>query len=283
MLQRVDVGERSLARYGGAAPAETLEQLRTVGTRLRRLRVLHVNATPYGGGVAELLRSTIPLLNDIGLVADWKIIGGDKGFFEVTKSIHNGLQGDRRTLDEEERAEYRAASETNAALLDEQYDVVFVHDPQPAAIPLLRGKGTARWIWRCHIDTSAPNQDTWAFIRSYLEVYDAAVFTLERKGSLLRTRGRGLTGLTSRSLSLDGVAVGTFGRQAAPDDCEQLHADDYEDKLQQRQEAVEVDTLVEAVLGDQPRMRGAVGEVEVQIHEDAAERSQRGGGEQQCA
>jgi trehalose synthase len=180
MLQTVDIGERKLARYEGTAPKETLEQLRAVGARLRGLRILHVNATPYGGGVAELLRSTVPLLNDIGLVADWKIIGGDKDFFEVTKAIHNGLQGANRLLEDEERAAYRAASETNAALLEELYDIVFVHDPQPVAIPFLRGKGNARWIWRCHIDTSAPNPDTWEFIRPYLEVYDAAIFTLER-------------------------------------------------------------------------------------------------------
>ena len=180
MLQRVDVGERSLAKYEGATPADTLEQLHAVGARLRGLRVLHLNATPYGGGVAELLRSTVPLLNDIGLVADWRIIGGDQTFFEVTKAIHNGLQGARATLDDRERAAYLTTSETNAALLEEQYDVVFVHDPQPAAIPSLRGKGTARWVWRCHIDTSAPNSETWAFIHPYLAVYDAAVFTLER-------------------------------------------------------------------------------------------------------
>ena len=178
MLQAVDVGERTLTSYEGVAPQETLESLRAVADGLRGLRVLHLNATPYGGGVAELLRSGIPLLNDLGLVADWKIITGEGRFFDVTKAIHNGLQGAERTLDEDERAAYRATSESNAAQLEEEYDVVFVHDPQPAAIPSLRGKGGARWIWRCHIDTAVPNPDTWAFLRPYLAVYDAAVFTL---------------------------------------------------------------------------------------------------------
>lgn len=180
MLQRVDVGERSLNSYEGVAPAETLEALRTLGSRLRGMRVLHLNATPYGGGVAELLRSSVPLLNDLGVIADWKIISGDQTFFEVTKAIHNGLQGADRDLDEHERATYRATSEANAALLEERYDIVFVHDPQPAAIPSMGGKGGATWIWRCHIDTAAPNPQTWAFLRPYLDVYDAAVFTMER-------------------------------------------------------------------------------------------------------
>ena len=180
MLQSVDVGERSVASYEGVVPPETLIELRGVAKRLRGLRVLHLNATPYGGGVAELLRSSVPLLNDLGLIADWKTISGDQSFFEVTKAIHNSLQGSGRTLDERERTEYRAASEANAALLDERYDVVIAHDPQPAAIPYLGDKRGARWVWRCHIDTSAANPDTWAFIRPYIGVYDAAVFTLER-------------------------------------------------------------------------------------------------------
>lgn len=179
MLQAVDVGERNLASYQGVAPDETLESLRRVAADLRGLRVLHLNATPYGGGVAELLRSGIPLLNDLGLVADWKIISGEGHFFDVTKAIHNGLQGANRTLSEEERLAYRETNETNAALLEEEYDIVFVHDPQPAAIPSLRGTGAAKWVWRCHIDTASPNPDTWAFLRPYLAVYDAAVFTLE--------------------------------------------------------------------------------------------------------
>ena len=179
MLQAVDVGERNLASYEGVAPDETLESLRRVAADLRGLRVLHLNATPYGGGVAELLRSGVPLLNDLGLVADWKIISGEGHFFDVTKAIHNGLQGANRTLSEEERSAYRETNETNAALLEEEYDVVFVHDPQPAAIPSLRGTGAAKWVWRCHIDTASPNPDTWAFLRPYLAVYDAAVFTLE--------------------------------------------------------------------------------------------------------
>ena len=179
MLQPVDVGERALGSYEGVAPAETLGSLRAVAAGLRGLRLLHLNATPYGGGVAELLRSSVPLLNDLGLVADWRIISGEGRFFDVTKAIHNGLQGAARTLSEEERAAYLHTSETNAALLEEEYDLVFVHDPQPAAIPSLRGTRGPRWVWRCHIDTAAPNAETWAFIRPFLSVYDAAVFTLE--------------------------------------------------------------------------------------------------------
>ena len=178
MLLTVDVGERTLDAYRGVAPDVILDGLRELSAELRGLRVLQLNATPYGGGVSELLRSSVPILSDLGLVAEWKVISGDERFFSVTKAIHNGLQGAERGLSESERAIYAATSERNAALLEEVYDVIVVHDPQPAAILPLRGKGNARWIWRCHIDTASPNPEVWAFLRSHLEGYDAAIFTL---------------------------------------------------------------------------------------------------------
>lgn len=179
MLQRVDVGERSLTAYRGIAPEATLAALTDLAQTLREVRVLHVNATPYGGGVSELLRSTVPLLNDLGLVAEWRIISGDDPFFQVTKTIHNGLQGAPRGLTSAERAVYVANAERNAAAFEEEYDVVVVHDPQPVPLPLLRGKGSARWIWRCHIDTSHPNTEIWEFLKPYVAVYDAAIFTMD--------------------------------------------------------------------------------------------------------
>ena len=178
MLQTVDVGERSLDAYRGVAPDAILDRLRKVAAELRGLRILQLNATPYGGGVSELLRSAIPILSDLGLVAEWKVISGDESFFSVTKAIHNGLQGAERGLSESERATYAATSEQNAALLEEVYDVIVVHDPQPAAILSLHGKGESRWIWRCHIDTASPNPEVWAFLRSYLGGYDGAIFTM---------------------------------------------------------------------------------------------------------
>ena len=112
------------------------------------------------------------------MVCDWRIISADDPFFQVTKAIHNGSQGADRTLPQRERAVYLANTQRNAALLEEQYDFVVVHDPQPAGILPAHGKGQARWVWRCHIDTSQPNPEVWAFLRRQLEGYDAAVFTM---------------------------------------------------------------------------------------------------------
>lgn len=178
MLDLVDLGKRSFSAYRGIAPDEQIDETLHLAERLRGARVLHLNATPYGGGVSELLRSGIPLLNDLGLVADWQIIRGDQAFFQVTKRLHNGLQGAPGGLSETDKATYLAHSQLNARNLPTNYDFIFVHDPQPAALPMLAGRQGARWIWRCHIDTARPNPEAWEFLRPFLYAYDAAIFTL---------------------------------------------------------------------------------------------------------
>ena len=179
MLQTVDVGTQSAGWYEASAGAEAVEELRHLAAPLAGARVLHVNATPYGGGVAEILRSQVPLLRDLGIAADWKLITGDEAFFRVTKAIHNGLQGSARDLSAAERETYVAQSIRNARLLEESYDVIVLHDPQPLGLLHFHGNGQARWAWRCHIDTSEPNPHVWGFLRPFLDGYDAAVFTLE--------------------------------------------------------------------------------------------------------
>jgi trehalose synthase len=178
MLQRVAVGHWPLDAYRGVVPESILDELREHAKELRGARVLHVNATPYGGGVSELLRSSVPLLRDLGLEVDWKVIAGGEGFFRATKALHNGLQGARRPLTEEEQAAWIACARENAHSVDGGYDFIVVHDPQPAALAAMHAEGDARWVWRCHIDTSEPNLETWAFLRPYLAEFDAAVFTM---------------------------------------------------------------------------------------------------------
>ncbi len=178
MLQKVAVGRWSLDAYEGIAPGAILEELRAHARSLAGARILHVNATPYGGGVSELLRSSVPLLRDLGLTVDWKVIGGSQDFFHATKALHNALQGSPRSLTDAEQAVYLDCAQENAKTLDGGYDFIVIHDPQPAGLLSAHGKGDARWVWRCHIDTSEPNPDAWRFLAPYLEGFDAAVFTM---------------------------------------------------------------------------------------------------------
>ncbi|NIM49193.1 MAG: glycosyltransferase [Gemmatimonadales bacterium] len=178
MLQAVDVGRNSIDTYQDSAGSDAVEQLRELARPLKGIRVLHVNATPYGGGVAEILRAEIPLLRDLGLEVDWRIITGGEAFFRTTKAMHNGLQGSERDLTDLDRAIYVENAKINAQLQSKEYDLYFVHDPQPMGLLEFHGRGSAKWIWRCHIDTSQPNPDVWDFLRPFLKHYDAAVFTL---------------------------------------------------------------------------------------------------------
>jgi trehalose synthase len=179
MLESVDVGRQSISDYEATARREVIERLRSLAEPLQGARVLHLNATPYGGGVAEILRSEVPLLRDLGVAADWKIITGDTGYFAVTKTMHNALQGAKRSLTDHEKEIYLTYSTRNAHLLEEEYDLIVAHDPQPLAILQFHGRGETRWVWRCHIDTSEPNPELWNYLHPYLDDYDAAVFTME--------------------------------------------------------------------------------------------------------
>jgi trehalose synthase len=178
-LQSVPVEQRALDAYRGIAPDELLDSLQQRARALRGARLLHVNATAHGGGVAELLRGIVPLMRALGIVADWRVISGDHDFFRITKTMHNALQGDPEGLSPQDEETYVRTVERNAALFDGEYDFVFVHDPQPLAFPMFRAEAASRWIWRCHIDTSAPNPQVWKYVRKFLPGYHAAVFTLD--------------------------------------------------------------------------------------------------------
>jgi len=177
MLQPVDVGELSIDMYEEILPFEIIT-LRQVAKDLRGARLLHINATPYGGGVSELLRSLVPLERALGIDAHWQVISGDEHFFRVTKTIHNALQGGAYYLSGTDKETYLAHSAINAKSLTEDFDYIIVHDPQPAALRYLRPDVKARWIWRCHIDTSSPNPEVWGFLAPFIREYDCTVFTL---------------------------------------------------------------------------------------------------------
>jgi trehalose synthase len=177
MLSRVSIRQKSLDRYREFADPAQLEEIERLAASLRGLRVLQLNATAYGGGVAELLLSLVALERGLGLDVEWMTLGGDEQFFTLTKQLHNALQGQPWSVGEAHKAAYVAANQEAAAALG-QFDIIIVHDPQPAAIRKFAGRRGARWVWRCHIDTSAPDGTAWAFLQPYVERYDAAVFTM---------------------------------------------------------------------------------------------------------
>ncbi len=179
MLHKVSLGISNIDKYRMIQPREVIDEVVNLGQELKGLRLCHINSTPFGGGVAELLVSYIPLLRALGIEADWQIIRGDRRFFTITKGLHNSLQGAKFTSARPEswRNLYLSINRANAAQLDPNYDVFIVNDPQPAAMRHYLADNKARWIWRCHVDSSQPDDSVWQFLRPYIQEYDAAVFT----------------------------------------------------------------------------------------------------------
>jgi trehalose synthase len=141
---------------------------------------VHINATAFGGGVAEMLPTLTPLMRDVGLEAEWQVIEGTDEFFNVSKACHNGLQGMDIPFTDEMKAIWQRYNEMNAQKFEGEYDFVVVHDPQPAGLLNYHGQaGGKHWTWRCHIDTSHPNSDYWDFFAPYIVEYEAAIFTMK--------------------------------------------------------------------------------------------------------
>jgi trehalose synthase len=179
MLQLVNVGHKSLGDYATIATRGLMDEIRRLAEPLAGKRIVHVSATAFGGGVAEINYTLIPLMQSAGLDAEWRIIRGADEFFNVTKTIHNGLQGNPQGLDEEQRRIFTRYQELNARELDaDDYDFVVIHDPQPVGlVDYFRGRNT-KWIWRGHIDFSTPNWDVFSFLLPSISRYDAAIFHL---------------------------------------------------------------------------------------------------------
>jgi trehalose synthase len=166
-----------LSRYQPLIGVRATERLLRKARRLSGLKVLHVNSTRQGGGVAEILSSLTPLMNDVGITTEWLVIDGSPAFFAFTKDIHNGLHGEPLELTPESILLHREVAQANGAQCRfSDYDVIIVHDPQP--LPLVELKQQERWVWCCHIDLSAPDPDVWSYIAPGVDCYDAAVFSL---------------------------------------------------------------------------------------------------------
>lgn len=170
---------RRLEDYREIVGDEVISRIHRKMRHLYGKSVQHVNSTFQGGGVAEMLWSLIPLKNDIGLRADWRIIHGTPAFFEVTKSFHNGLQGEEIELNEEKKGLYLDTNEEFARFAHiEGRNFVVVHDPQPLAM-ISQYRKEQPWIWRCHIDLSHPNSDLWSFLKPFILRYDVVIVSHE--------------------------------------------------------------------------------------------------------
>jgi trehalose synthase len=170
---------RLLDRYEEVVGHREVETLRRLGERLHGKRVVHVNSTRTGGGVAEILGWMVPLLEELGLKPRWEVITGTPDFYRVTKAFHNGLQGRTVTLKASDFQVHYETNRENARKLNLEADIVFVHDPQPIYLPHFTPPGqVSRWVWRCHIDASRPDRAVWKYLEAAIPSYQATIFSM---------------------------------------------------------------------------------------------------------
>jgi len=171
-----------LQEYKTVVGEGVIQQLHQIASALKGIRIVHVNSTAQGGGVAEILQKLVPLSQALGLEVEWKVMKGDADFFKCTKSFHNALQGSQKTPDSYLLRKYEEVNAINAEELRpclEEAGMVFIHDQQPAALIKYCPSRKGKWIWRCHVDASRPNRHVWKYLRDYIVKYDASVFSLD--------------------------------------------------------------------------------------------------------
>jgi trehalose synthase len=171
----------TLSAYEGIVGSAVIRQLRQLGEKLAGTRIVHVNSTREGGGVAEILEWMTPLMSELGLKSSWEVIHGSGRFFEITKAIHNGLQGHPVQISGKDWKVYEDVNARNFERLRpvlEEADIVVVHDPQPAHLLKLCDRRKGKWIWRAHIDISRPFRPVWKVLRTFVEKYDASIFSM---------------------------------------------------------------------------------------------------------
>jgi trehalose synthase len=167
-----------LEDYIGIVPKIDLVIIQKLADRFAGRQFLHINSTKSGGGVAEILQRMMIILTGLGISARWEVIDGDERFFDITKKIHNALQGTPEQISKAMWQYYFEVNKRNAEKLDLHADAILIHDPQPA--PLIDFKASGVWIWRCHIDISNPTVKVWKSIKNYVEGYNAAIFSVAK-------------------------------------------------------------------------------------------------------
>lgn len=163
--------------YVSIVGAQVIDELRLIAEKAKGLTVQNVNSTAVGGGVAEILNRMVPFLQELGINAKWDVIKGGEKFYKVTKKFHNALHGSREEITPEDFTVFLETGEMNCKAMELEGDILFIHDPQPITLINQKDRKNAKWIWRCHIDVSNPDQRVWSFLRPFIDRYDTAVFS----------------------------------------------------------------------------------------------------------
>jgi trehalose synthase len=171
-----DYGIKHIEDYERFIGEETVQRIREKAKKIQGLHIVNVNSTYYGGGVSQLLSSLTLLMNSLGIETGWRVIHGPPDFFTTTKKIHNALQGGHINLTGRKKRLYETVVYENAIRNHLDHDLVIIHDPQP--LPMINHyRKKSPWVWRCHVDLSAPNPEVWDYLVPFIEKYDAVILS----------------------------------------------------------------------------------------------------------
>ena len=160
--------------YEPLVGAEVMRRVHEKAANFKGLRVANFNSTYYGGGVAETISSLTLLMNSLGLRTEWRVIQGTSDFFSITKKMHNALQGAEIHLSKIKKEIFEQVIYENSLRTFLDHDFIIVHDPQP--LPLIEHyEKNCPWLWRCHLDLSRPEAETWKYLRRWIDSYDAVI------------------------------------------------------------------------------------------------------------
>jgi len=188
-LPRNDLNMGSLNKYEKVVGKNTIDELRMLAGYLEGKVIQNINSTAVGGGVAEILSKITPLMQELGVNAQWDVIEGRSDFFDVTKAMHNSLHGKKVNITKKMLNEFNDVSRINIKNMNLYGDIMFIHDPQPIAlIERKKGMKNSKWIWRCHVDVSNPAKKTWDFLERFINEYDAAVFSSPKFSHVMKTK-----------------------------------------------------------------------------------------------
>ncbi|MFQ5329120.1 MAG: glycosyltransferase [Thermodesulfobacteriota bacterium] len=179
--------EALLPRYTDLVGREAIRNMEEYRERFSG-KIVHVNSTFEGGGVAELLEREVRLSNELGIQMEWFKILGHGDFFDTTKGFHNALQGrssdNALTLIKNYNHFYNnGGRELNSALIGYlqtlgKDDVIVIHDPQPLYLINFLEEVKALKLWRIHIDTTAPDARTMEYVVSHATRYNGIISTM---------------------------------------------------------------------------------------------------------
>ncbi len=177
MLYKRRTALKDVNDYTQVVSPKEIDFLKKTALKIKGKKIIHINATPKGGGVAEILKSQVPLERSLGIDSHWYYLKADDKFFKITKKIHNALQGLKISLTFEEKDYYLKVNQNIAADLKKlKPDLAVIHDPQPLAVASYYKDSLM--VLRIHIDLSTPNLAVFDFFKNYFKLYPKVVFSL---------------------------------------------------------------------------------------------------------